>query len=268
MHATIEFLTRHGYIVLVSAIFAEQLGVPIPAAPTLLAMGALVGLGHFSFLLSLLFASLASLAGDMAWYALGRRQGQSILKLLCRLSLEPDHCVKRTYGLFGRYGEKGLLGSKFVPGFSMVAAPMAGLMRMNPWRFALFDGTGGLLWAGSFLLAGYLLRSQLERAAERISQAGSSIGVLIGAVLAIWAISQIYQRRRFLHTLRMARVTPEEVMASMQAGEELVIVDLRHQEDVDANPVQLPKAIRIRADELDEREREIPRDRDIILYCS
>jgi membrane protein DedA with SNARE-associated domain len=268
MHATIEFLARHGYIVLICAIFTEQLGLPIPAAPTLLAMGALVGLGHFSFWLSLLFASLASLAGDMAWYALGRHQGQSILKLLCRISLEPDHCVKRTYGLFGRYGEKGLLLSKFIPGFSMVGAPMAGLMRMNPWRFALFDGTGGLLWAGSFLTVGYLFRTQLERAVEKLAQAGSSVGVLVGVAIGVWGFSQIYQRRRFLHSLRLARVTPQEVMAAMQAGEDVVIVDLRKPEDVEENPVRLPNAIRIRFEELDERQHEIPRDRDIILYCS
>jgi membrane protein DedA with SNARE-associated domain len=268
MHATIEFLGRHGYIVLICAIFTEQLGLPIPAAPTLLAMGALVGLGHFSFWMSLLFAGIASLAGDMAWYVLGRRQGQSILKLLCRISLEPDHCVKRTYGLFGRYGEKGLLLSKFIPGFSMVGAPMAGLMRMKPWRFALFDGTGGLLWAGSFLTVGYLFRLQLERAVEKLSQAGSSFGVLLGVGIAVWGFSQIYQRRRFLHSLRLARVTPQEVMAAMEAGEDVVIVDLRKPEDVVDNPVRLPNAIRIRFEELDERQHEIPRDRDIILYCS
>jgi membrane protein DedA with SNARE-associated domain len=268
MKATLQFALQYGYWVLFATVLAEQLGLPIPAVPALLAMGALAGLGDFSLPLALVIAFIACILADFVWYYMGRTRGQSILNLLCRLSLEPDYCVSRTKGLFGRYGDKGLLVAKFLPGFSTVAPPMAGLTRMSPSRFLLLDGGGSILWTGTFLIIGYLLRSELERAAEALSRFGSSMGVLTGVLIAAYGLWQFFERRRKLCSLRQARVTPEEVMERIKAGEELVILDLRWQADVDAAPLRLPNAIHFTLEELEARHQEIPRDRDIVLYCS
>jgi membrane protein DedA with SNARE-associated domain len=268
MKATLQFLLQYGYWVLFATVLAEQLGVPIPAVPALLAMGALAGLGHFSLALSLGLALFACLLADFVWYYMGRTRGQSVLKLLCRLSLEPDFCVSRTKGLFGRYGDKGLLVAKFLPGFSTVAPPMAGLTRMSPARFLLLDGGGSLLWTGTFVGLGYLFRTQLEEAAEALARFGSSVGILVGLGVGAYAIWQLVQRKKTLVSLRAARVTPEEVMQRMNAGEQLVILDLRGKTDVEAAPLRLPNAIHFTLEELEARHEEIPRDREIVLYCS
>ncbi len=268
MKSTLQLFLQYGYWVLFATVLAEQLGLPIPAVPSLLAMGVLAGLGKFSFVMALGIAVLACLLADYLWYFMGRTRGQSILNLLCRLSLEPDYCVSRTKGLFGRYGDKGLLVAKFLPGFSTVAPPMAGLTRMSPGRFLLLDGLGSLLWSVVFMGTGYVLRAQIEWAAETLSQFGSSLGVLAGLSVGFYGTWQLVQRRKTLLALREARVTPEEVMDRLNAGEDLVILDLRQPADVVAHPLRLPKAIHYTVEELEARHEEIPRDREIVLYCS
>jgi membrane protein DedA with SNARE-associated domain len=268
MNATLHFILQYGYWVLFATVMAEQIGLPIPAVPALLAMGALAGLGNFSFALALGVAWLACVMADFAWYYMGRTRGQSILNLMCKLSLEPDFCVRRTKGLFGRYGDRGLLVAKFLPGFSTVAPPMAGLTRMPPARFLMLDGGGSLLWTGTYMGAGFLLRTQLEYVAEVLSRFGARLGVVFGLGIAAWGAGQWWQRRKKLDSLREARVTPEEVMELMRAGHPLVFLDLRGQKDVEAHPLRLPNAIHFTLDELEARHEEIPRDREIVLYCS
>src|SRR6202166_801730 len=133
MHRTLEFLLHHGYVVLLGWVFAEQIGLPLPSMPLLLAAGALAGTGHLSFFASLLYVMLAALAADSIWYQLGRRKGIRVLQLLCRISLEPDSCVRRTEISFARNGPRVLLGAKFIPGLNAMAAPLAGIIKMG-WR--------------------------------------------------------------------------------------------------------------------------------------
>lgn len=121
--ATFQFLADHGVGVLFWVIFAEQIGFPIPAIPLLIAAGALVGAGKMSVAAALLVPVAASLPPDVAWYYLGRYKGGKVLGFLCRLSLEPDSCVRDTENLFHRNGPRALLLAKFIPGFSTVAPP-------------------------------------------------------------------------------------------------------------------------------------------------
>src|SRR2546425_846428 len=148
MNETIQFLLRHGYSVVFGFVFAEQLGLPIPAIPVLLAMGALVGAGRLSFLPALAAAVVASVAADAVWYWLGRKRGYAVLNLLCRIALEPDSCVRRTENVFSRFGPGTLFFAKFIPGLSTAAPPLAGLFRMRAVRFLLNDAAGAALWAG------------------------------------------------------------------------------------------------------------------------
>jgi len=268
MHAVIPFLLRHGYWVLVANVFAEQVGLPIPAFPVLLAMGALAGIGEFSIWAAFGLAISAALASDVIWYRLGRTRGHSILNLLCRVSLEPASCVSNTKTLFGRLGARALLVSKFVPGLGAAAAPMAGLTRMRPLKFFAADVTGAALWSGAYLTLGYIFRNQLELVGEKAQQMGSWLLLIIALLLAAYIGWKYYQRRSFILGLRVARVTPQELMRMMDAGEEVALVDLRHQMEVEHDSVKLPGAIWITLEELEQRHEEIPRDRDIVLYCS
>ena len=144
MHSALEFLLHHGYVVLLGWVFAEQIGVPVPSLPILLAAGALAGAGQFNFAASLLLAVSASLTADSIWYMLGRVKGIKILQLLCKISLEPDSCVRRTEGVFSKQGARSLLVAKFIPGLGTVAPPLAGSFHMRPDRFLLVDAFGAL----------------------------------------------------------------------------------------------------------------------------
>ena len=268
MHRTLEFLLHHGYVVLLAWVFAEQVGLPIPSMPLLLAAGALAGTGRMSFFASLFCAVLAALAADMLWYQLGRRRGIKILQFLCKISLEPDSCVRRTEGVFAKQGARSLLLAKFLPGLGTVAPPLAGIFHMRAPRFLLFDGLGSMLWAGTFLGLGYIFSGQIERIAEHLASLGGWLLVLIVAALASYISYKFIARQRFLRELRIARITVDELKEKIDAGEELVIVDLRHSMDFEADPETIPGAFRMDAKELEEKNDRLPRDREVILYCT
>src|SRR6266404_4517245 len=159
MHSALEFLLHHGYAVLLAWVFAEQIGLPVPSLPILLAAGALAGTGRFSFAGSVFLSVFASLVADSAWYGMGRVRGIKVLQLLCKISLEPDSCVRRTEGLFAKQGARSLVFAKFVPGLGSVAPPLAGIFNMRPSRFFLFDVLGALLWSSFYIGLGFDQRS-------------------------------------------------------------------------------------------------------------
>ena len=268
MHSTLEFLIRHGYVVLLGWVFAEQLGLPIPSLPVVLAAGALAGTGHLSFWTSLAIITFAALSADSIWYFLGRTRGIRILQFLCKISLEPDSCVRRTEGIFSKQGARSLLIAKFIPGLSTVAPPLAGIFHMRARKFLLFDGLGSMIWGLSILGTGYIFSAQIEKIAERAATLGSWLAVLIIGALAAYIVWKFLARQKFLHDLRIARITPEELKLKIDAAEEMVIVDLRHSLDFEADPETIPGAFRMDAKELEEKNDRLPRDRELILYCT
>ena len=268
MDETFQFLIRHGYTVLFVWVLAEQLGLPLPATPLLLAAGALAGAGEMNLALALGIAVLASLLGDVSWYEFGRRRGGRVLSLLCRISLEPDSCVRKTEGAFLRHGSRSLLVAKFVPGLNTMAPPLAGIIGMGLWRFLIFDALGAFLYIGSFIGLGYVFSNQLEEVAARLASLGFSVLVICLGGLAAYIAWKYIQRRRFIRSLRIARITPEELNRMIEAGEEVVVVDLRHSLDVEAAPQTIPGAIRLAPEKVEEGHVQIPRDRDIVLFCT
>jgi membrane protein DedA with SNARE-associated domain len=268
MEAVIEVLTRHGYTVVFWWVFAEQIGLPIPAVPVLLAAGALAGGGRLALLPALLAAAVASLVSDTLWYGLGRLRGGRVLAWLCRISLEPDSCVRRTQHTFSVHGARSLLVAKFVPGFSTAAPPLAGVIGMPLLRFMGFTGLGGLIWAGAFMCLGWLFSAQLEVAAAAIGRLGSWALGLLAAAFGGYIVWKWLARQRFLRRIRIARITPEELKAKLEAGEDLMLVDVRHRIDFDAEPSIIPGALHLTTEELEARHLEIPREREIVLYCT
>src|SRR5260370_28287170 len=256
MHAVIPFLLRHGYWLVVANVFAEQIGLPIPAFPVLLAMGALAGIGEFSIWVAFVLAICAALASDVIWYRLGRKRGHSILNLLCRVSLEPASCVSNTKTLFGKLGARALLISKFVPGLGAAAAPMSGLTHMPPAKFFAADSAGAALWVGTYLALGYLFRNQLELVGEKAGQMGSWLLLIIALLFSGYIGWKYYQRRRFIRGLRVGRVTPQELMRMLEAGEDVALVDLRHQIEGEHDRVKLPGGNLSTPEGMEQRHRE------------
>jgi membrane protein DedA with SNARE-associated domain len=268
MNESIEFLLRHGYTVLFLAVFAEQVGLPIPAIPILLALGALVGTGQLDLAPAFLVALSASLLSDTLWYEIGRRRGHKVLNLLCRISLEPDSCVRRTEETFVRRGPRALLIAKFVPGLSTAAPPLAGMFRMRLGHFLGWDAAGAALWVGAFGGLGWVFSDQLERVAQWALTLGQGLVYLLGVALAGYIAYKYIERQRFLRKLRIARITPLELQRKLAAGEKVVVVDLRSSAAFEAEPAKLPGALHMSPEELEQRHSEIPRDHDIVLYCT
>jgi membrane protein DedA with SNARE-associated domain len=268
MTHVIPFLLAHGYVVIFISVMVELLGLPTSSVPLFIAAGALAGSGRLSLLRLLVLSVSACLMADMAWYQLGRRRGYSILKFLCRISLEPDSCVRRTQDRFTRQGGRTLLVAKFIPGLGTAAAPLAGLLRMKPVRFLSWDAAGSLLWSGTYLLAGYFFSPQLDRLGAYASRLGTGLVILLAAAIAAYLMWKYRQRRRFIRDLRIARITPEALYGKMAAGEEVVVVDLRGSVEFEAEPGRVRGAIHMGPNELEERHAEIPRDRDVVLYCT
>lgn len=268
MDATLEFLLRHGYLIVFLWVFSEQIGLPIPSTPVLIAAGALVGTGRMSFVPVLLLGILACLLTDLIWFQLGRMRGVRVLGFLCKISLEPDSCVRRTEEAFARHGIRTLLVSKFVPGLNTAAPPLAGMFQMRLDHFLFWDLIGSVLWIGSSLGVGYLFSHQLELAAAYFSRFGALMVVIVAGSLVLYLMIKGLQRRRFIRDLRVARITPEELFFRSQTGEDLVIVDLRHDLERKSDPEIIPGAIHVEPQTFQERHQDIPRDREIILYCS
>ena len=263
-----QILLTYGYFLLFTWVLVEQLGIPLPATPVLLAAGALSAEHELSFPLALLAGILACVTADTCWFLVGRRFGHHVLRILCKLSLEPTVCVRRTQDSFGRRREVTLMIAKFVPGLATLAPPVAGQNGMELERFLLFDGIGAFLWVGALLGAGRLFGDALKRDPSLLNWVGRFSGVLLVLGILGFFIGRLVRRRRFLRKLVASRLEPEELKRQMDAGEPVFIVDLRHPLELLPDPFTLPGALHFSPETLTKRVHEIPRDRDIILYCT
>ena len=269
MNDALQVLVQYGYVVLFAFVLAEQIGLPIPAVPALLGVGALTGAGRMSLALAFAAVLAASLPPDLVWYELGRRRGGRVLGCLCKISLEPDSCVRRTEDLFTRSGRKALLIAKFFPGLSTVAPPLAGMVGVGRGKFIVLDSLGAIIWSGAWMGVGYVFSDALEPVAARAAHLGNYALLVAGAALASYIAFKFIQRQRFLRSLRIARITPDELKRRLDAGDgSLVVIDTRSALEVDTAPYAIRGATWIAAEEIDQRHLEVPRDREIVLYCT
>ena len=268
MNEVVRFLIDRGYIVLFLWVLFEQLGLPVPAAPMLLAAGALAGIGKLNFALVFCSAFIAALLSDQFWYQVGLRRGGKVLSFVCRISLDPESCVHRTKRIFARYGARSLLVAKFIPGLNTVGPPLAGILRMHLLRFLFFDVLGVFIWVGVFTLLGYQFGHEIEEHVTNTHGMTAWIGLVVPVLLAAYILWKYIQRQRFLHRLNVARITPEEVKEKLVAGEQIFIVDLRDALYFEIEPQTIPGALHLSVEELEVQHHKIPRDREIVLFCT
>jgi membrane protein DedA with SNARE-associated domain/rhodanese-related sulfurtransferase len=267
MNPHVQDILRHGYLWLFLAALLERVGLPLLVTPLVIAAGAVAGLGDLSLLGIILVTVLASEIGDLIWYELGRNRGPSVLRLLCKISLEPDSCVRRSEDAFARHMTTSLISSKFVPGVGRLAGPVAGMSGMARDQFLLLNGLGSLLWALIFALVGYIPARKLP-IDVLLEEAAGWFLVLLVVALAANVIWKYVQRQRFIRSLRVSRMTVDELKAAIDRGERPFVVDLRHKLEFLVNPRTVSTAVRISPDELSLRHAEIPRDREVVLYCT
>ncbi len=263
-----DILLMYGYLLLFAWVLVEQLGLPLPSAPVLLAAGALTAERQISFPLALAVGVAAALTADSIWFLIGRRHGHHVLRILCKLSLEPTTCVRRTQDSFGRRRGAMLMFAKFVPGVGALAAPVAGQNGMQYGAFLLYDGMGAALWVAALLACGRCFGDLLKRNSSLLDWAGRFSGALLLLGVVGFFVARIIRRRMVLKKLAASRLEPEELKRQLDAGEEVFIVDLRHPLELVPDPFKLPGALHFSPEALTQRHHEIPRDRDVVLYCT
>ena len=264
----IDLIASYGYWIVLAVAFVDQFGTPVPAIAILLAAGAVAGQGRLSLAVTLAAACAATVAGDAVLYQVGKWRGGPLMRRLCSFSLAPDTCVRKTEMSFQRLGWKALVIAKFVPGLALFAAPVAGALRMPASSFLVFDSLGAFLYNVVVIGLGFILHNQLDLVVGWFRSLGSAaIPVVVGAILAFWAW-RIFRKRQILRSLRSRRLTPQALQARLESGAPLRIVDLRTAIAYEVTRQILPGAIRLDPEELEARHADIPRDCDVVLYCT
>jgi membrane protein DedA with SNARE-associated domain/rhodanese-related sulfurtransferase len=249
-------------------VLLDQLGLPVPAVPTLVVAGAMAAAGSLSGPEVSALAVGACVISDAAWYVAGRIYGGRVMRLLCRISLSPDSCVAETQGAFERWGAKLLLVAKFVPGLGIVAPPLAGATRMGWARFLAFSLLGSVLWIGAALAAGILLRREIVALLPHALQLGGAAVVVLLVLLGCYVGWKWWERRRFYIALNMARISVAELHEQLAGGAGPVIVDVRSPTAQLLELRRIPGALHLPAREVGLHLAKLPRDRDIVLYCT
>ena len=263
-----SLIAQHGLALVFCNVLIEQVGVPLPAVPTLIVAGAAAAEGTLSAPALFAAAFVACCIGDGLWYVGGRLYGRRVMSLLCRISLSPDSCVRQSEYHFGRWGKAALVVSKFVPGLSTVTPPLAGAMRMAWPSFVLLNGIGIALWAGLPIAAGMLFHDQVERVIAWLESYGAVAAALVGGLLAAYIAFKWWQRQRFYRALRLARITVEELRGLIERGKQPVVVDVRSALSRQSDARLIPGALTIDPAEIESRLGELPKDRDIVFYCT
>ena len=269
MNEIVQFLAQHGYWLVVGAVLGRQACLPIPANLVLVAAGALAHLGKLNLSGAIGLAVLSFLLADLIWYEAGRRLGDRILHCVCSFSKDPGSCVDQATGVFGKHGVRTLLFSKFVIGLDAVAAPQCGMARVPPSQFLLFDALGAIFWCISYAALGYIFSNQLDRVAVHLERMGALVALAVAAIFAFYLVRRFVRWLRFAREFRLRRITAEELQSKLNAGENILIVDLQGRCDSAAHPLAIPGAVRIDPHHLEQYQGvQIPSDREVVLYCA
>jgi membrane protein DedA with SNARE-associated domain len=268
MKSLLTYVAKYGVALVFANVLVEQIGIPLPALPTLIVAGALARDGKLSFVALAGAALAASLAADMIWFVLGRRYGHRLLKTLCRVSLSPDSCVRQTEGIFERWGMASLVAAKFITGFSTIAPPLAGAMGAKLPAFLFYDALGTILWAGGGLLLGFVFHRAIDDVLSSLESLGTGAFYVLAAGLAMFVLYKWWQRRRFYRALRMARINVEDLRGLFEKGEKPVVFDVRTPAERSHEPRRIPGASTMSVSEIDARLPGISPETEIVLYCT
>lgn len=249
------------------AVLLEQAGLPLPSFGVVVAAGALVAAGMVTGASVLAAAVAGALLANVAWYGAGLRFGQRVLRLLCRVSLSPDTCVRMTQSIFERWGLASLLLSKFLPGISLVAPPIAGAVRMPLLRFVAASAAGTLLWASVYLTLGYLFRDQIDQVFDYGRRHLQVVLHVLAALVLLYVAYRAVQRWVVAQGRGVPRIGVEELLRLLTAEPQPVVLDLRSPLLRDAEG-GIPGALAAELDRIERSGMELPYDRDIVTYCA
>ncbi|MDB5865615.1 MAG: hypothetical protein JWO70_3421 [Betaproteobacteria bacterium] len=268
MEALRALLAQHGMSLVFLNVLVAQLGLPIPALPMLIVAGALLAEGTLHLLPLAVVIVAASLLGDVPWYLAGRRYGYRVLRTLCRISLEPDSCVKQTENIFARWGPPSLLLAKYIPGFSTVAPPLAGAMHVGFCRFIAYSAVAASLWAAVPVASGFFFRREIEQLLTRIEAMGAGALAVAVTLVVVYIAVKGTERYLLIRFLRMIRINVDDLRSMIDGGARPVIIDARSALAREADPRRIPGAINGDLDSLEAILETVPPEREVVVYCS
>ena len=271
MDQFLNLFARHGYSMLALLVFLEAIGVPVPAAIALLAAGAACALKVLHPWTAVLVAVPAMVLGDTIMFFVGRVSGWALLGFLCRVSMNPETCILRSAESFYKRGKATLLIAKFVPGLNTMAPPLAGSMKMPPWKFLRYDFGGALLYIVVYGGAGYLFSDFMKSITKGLALASHSFEIL----LLVAAVAYVAYRIWAYKQQRIYRIVPRidvgdlaKLFNEPEERERTIIADVRSHGYYDAGAHRIHGSIRIEPNNLDEEMDKLPRDKHIYLYCT
>ncbi|HEX8817457.1 MAG TPA: VTT domain-containing protein [Terriglobales bacterium] len=261
-------ITRHGYLLIFIVVFAESIGLPLPAALALVGGGAACASHSLNSATVLLLAISAMMIGDICTFTLGREAGWALLGFLCRLSMNPENCILRSAESFYKRGKITLLFAKFVPGINTMAPPLAGSMKMRPWQFLRFDLLGTTLYISAYFTLGYIFHDFLAAITRGINTASHIMGVILLMAVVLFFAYRIWIWEKAKKN-PVPRVAIEELALRLQAeSDDVIVADVRSHGYYDASAQRIRGSIRFEPNNFAEEIKMLPKDKDIYLYCT
>ncbi|CAN5219738.1 DedA family protein/thiosulfate sulfurtransferase GlpE [soil metagenome] len=264
----IALLAEWGLPLVFVVILGEQAGLPLPGGPLLIASGALAAAWIMQPLSVIVIATLACVIADHGWFLLGRRHGRELLGFLCRISMSPDTCVRRTDSLITRYGAPLLLVAKFIPGVSALSIPTAAAIGMPYRRFLAFDTLGCVIWTGAYVGVGMIFNAQINAVLVFLSAIGGWLLVVLALLLAIYLLWKFIVRWQLTRLYRSTRIGAEDIAELIANEPGVVILDARSALAITHDPRLLPGAIIVGERPITDV---VPRDaidRTIVTFCT
>jgi len=226
MSTAMDMVLRYGYVALFAYVLVSQLGTPLPSAPLMLAAGALVATKRLALAPTMMAIVLAGLCADSVWYGLGRTRGGSVVRILCRISLEATACARRADGAIRRHGPRFLLVAKYLPGLRLMVPPVVGHAQVGFARFIAYDAAGIALWGATYIGLGRFVSAAVGELALRAALAAPLGGMLmlIGMLVAVGAL--LVRRRRYGRAA--LRIEASELKRRIERGEAPCIIERLH----------------------------------------
>lgn len=267
MQELTHLIESYGLLLIFAVVLLDEIGLPVPSLPALVAAGAVARNGHFP-LPAVIGAALAgALLADTIWYWAARHFGRRILAILCRISLAPDSCVRQTENLFHRVGPWSLLFARYVPAFTNIAVAMAAVLRLPLAFFLSLNLAGGFLYYGLAALVGALFHRAVADILNTMAAFGAISIAVLAAVFAIYILLRWWERVTFIRQLRMDRITVEELIDLMESGNPPVILDVRSADTRDRDGI-IPGALAAHPEDVHPRLTEISPETEIVVYCA
>jgi len=269
MNHFLSTLAHHGYLLLCITVFAEAIGLPVPAALALVAAGAASAAKVLNAPMAVTFAAAAMLSGDCLLYTLGRLTGWSLLGILCRVSANPETCILRSAESFYKRGKITLVIAKFIPGLNSMAPPLAGSMKMRPQQFLRLDFAGVMLYILAYGGLGFLFRDFLASITRGFHVAGRVVTIALVIAFVAYVIYRIHIFQRNKMYLVVPRVQVEELARKLsEEKDNILLADVRSHGYYDAGAARIKGSIRIEPNNLDKELESLPKDKDIYVYCT